>query len=203
MGLPQLYPMVRSVFRPTALGRGPFEGGSARGVTVHHAADRDLNRVQTEGATTRIGYHLVIDRDGFVHQTTYMDQMVAHAGEAIWNGLSPNRAHVAVSLLSWGRLTKTDGSSDLVAWDGATVHPEEAAMRQGNLSPELAWWDAATPAQEEALFNLLRWFVACGIDPANICGHDECALPVGRKDDPGGVLSMTMQAVRLMLSGKA
>lgn len=194
--LPALYPFVRSVFQPTSLARGPFAQGVV-GVTVHHAADRDLDRVKKHGASTRIGYHLVIDRDGFVHQTAYLDQQVAHAGNALWNGVSPNRAHVAVCVLSWGRVTRGDGG--FKSWSGALVPTADVVRRPGR-DGKPGTWDLTTAKQEAALLDVLAWLVACGIDPAQVCGHDECALPLGRKDDPGGVLSCSMKQVRERLA---
>lgn len=194
MIIPQIYPLVTSIYRPTELGRGPFEKGCPTGVTVHHTADRDLDRVRNVAMDSHVGYHLLIDREGLVHQTTYMDRMVAHAGNAVWRGKSPNREHIAISLLSWGRLKNKDHT-----WTDKILPAEEIEVRAGNLDDVRAPWDAATPVQEKCLIDVLKWFVSCGLDPDYICGHDECALPRGRKDDPGGVLSLKMSGIRSLL----
>jgi N-acetyl-anhydromuramyl-L-alanine amidase AmpD len=176
------------------LSRGPWPAGKPFGITVHHAADRDLEQVEAYGAEEKIGYHLIIDRDGLIHQTCFLDTQVAHAGNAKWKGLSPNRTHVAVSLLSWGRLTKKGDTFQ--AWSSAEV-PNDSAIERPDFRGKLAFWDSATEKQEAALWKvLMKLCLEFSIDPANICGHDECALPKGRKDDPGGILSKTMPEVR-------
>jgi N-acetyl-anhydromuramyl-L-alanine amidase AmpD len=195
--LPDLYPLVRSVHKPSVLGNGPLK---AKGITVHHAADRDLQRVIDHGFLVREGYHLIIDNDGFVHQTAYLNLEVSHAGRAHWQGLSPNRAHVAVALLSWGRVEPTHVYGSYRTWAG-TLLDAPAVRRRPDVHGHLADWDAATPEQERSLFDVLRWLmIAGGIDSANVCGHDECALPAGRKDDPGGALLSPMPELRRLLA---
>ena len=196
--LPELYPHVTSVFRPAAIATGDFPASGPLGVTVHHAADRNLDRVKQEGVDRKEGYHLVIDRDGNCHQTTYFTHTVSHAGKAQWMTKSPNREHIAVSLLAWGRLVPGPQSTWL-SWSKAIVKSSDVAFRPGNLTGGNFHWDAFTTAQEAALFEFLTWCIGLGMDPRNFCGHDECALPFGRKDDPGGSLSMTMSQLRMKL----
>lgn len=161
----------------------------AVGVTVHYTADRDLDRTLRALQARGLGYHAIIDRDGTVYQTVPLTHGVWHAGKALWGQFSPNRSHLAISLLSWGELEALAPGA-YQSWNGQTVSTDEVASRAG------AHWDAATPAQEAALVDFLVWACQQGISAENICGHDECALPKGRKIDPGGVLSMTMEELR-------
>ena len=157
------------------------------GITVHYTADGDIDRVKREMESRKVGYHFVIDRDGSIHQTASLAKSVNHAGNAKWNGQSPNRTHIAVSLVSWGLLIDENK-----AWNGSAVH---GVKRKGQ------WWDPATSAQEKALFVLLRGLMTdFQISAANICGHDECALPPGRKVDPGCIMTLTMPELRKALS---
>lgn len=199
MAWPIVYPFVKMVWQPRLLSRGPWEAGRPVGVTVHHAADRDMQRVLMDGKTSGLGYHLIIDRAGLVTQAAYMDERVDHAGDAEWNGHSPNRNHLAVCVLSWGRVNYTPSGFVVWAKGQPLLDPSACALRPDNLGGPAGWWDACTTAQEATLMSVLRWAVATGIDPANICGHDECALPLGRKDDPGGALSQRMVDVRKSL----
>lgn len=198
MKLPSLYPLVSSVQHPSVLGMGPLD---CKGATVHYTADRDLDRVVREGLTTRIGYHLLISRDGLVVQTAYLDQRVNHAGTASWRTLSPNRYHMAVALVGLGML-QVDDDGALKGWEGTEVGIGEARQAGSLLLPEAElWWDAATPAQLKALREVLSWAVALGaFEPDAVAGHDEVALPPGRKIDPGGTLPGGMDAVRRSLS---
>lgn len=158
------------------------------GITVHYTADSDIDRVKREMDKTRIGYHFLIAKNGTLHQTANLTKSVNHAGKAMWNGQSPNRTHIAVAVVSWGLL-----NSDSLAWNGTRVL--NPVKRRGKM------WEPATTAQEARLMDLLRDLIKeFGILPSNICGHDECALPQGRKIDPGGTLSKTMSDIRKELS---
>jgi N-acetyl-anhydromuramyl-L-alanine amidase AmpD len=131
----------------------------------------------------KIGYHFIIDRDGSLHQTASLSHSVNHAGKAMWNGQSPNRTHLAIAFISWGFLT-----DESKAWNGTQV---AGVKRRGKL------WDPASEAQENRLNKLLGELIRFyGISPLNICGHDECAIPQGRKADPGGSLLKTMGDIR-------
>lgn len=199
MGMPALYPKVARILSPFGATQGAFPAKVPEGVTVHFAADRDLARVVKSLRQNNLAYHLLIDRAGGVHQMAPFTHRVAHAGPAMWNGKSPNQKHAAVSLLSWGPLTR-DAQGDAVSWAHQVVPPVDVVSRYGNLDKKLHLWDKASREQEDALAEVLRWFMAFGIKPEDICGHDECALPKGRKDDPGGVLPMTMPELRRALA---
>jgi hypothetical protein len=121
---------------------------------------------------------------------------------ASWRGKSPNRSHLAVALASWGQL-KFEGKK-LKTWIGEPYAPDAAVYRAGNLGLAKTWWDAATAEQVAVLIDVLKYFVVeMKIDPENICGHDECALPHGRKPDPGGVLPSTMAHLREIIKAQA
>jgi len=195
MMIPDVYPYANKIVSPLYMSKGKFV---PRGIVVHYLADRNVGRAIDNLKTQGLGYHLIIDRDGTIHQTTYLSHAVSHAGEASWNKISPNRHFLAVAISSWGVLTPKDGK--LVAWNGSQVGSHEAQKRTGNLSKTEYWWDIATRGQERELMKFLKWCCERGIEPKNICGHDECALPTGRKPDPGGVLSMSMSDIRKELA---
>lgn len=187
MSFPVLYPSaLRDHFNKVRV-VGRFTGKPV-GVTVHYTADRKLDRSIKSLISQNLGYHILIDRVGMVYQLAAFDGRLWHAGKATWNDYSPNRAHIAVAVLSYGLLTKTrDGFKN---WINEPIPPQEIAIRRRNA------WDAATQQQEESLVAFLRWSVDNGIDPDMVCGHSECCIPSGRKIDPGGVLEKTMDAIR-------
>lgn len=160
------------------------------GVTVHYTADRDPMRTIKSLQQAALAYHYLIDNFGTIFHLVDVHERVNHAGKALWNGRSPNRTHIAVALLSWGRLTKQDDGT-IRTWNNIRIPESGTAFRLN------AYWDKASEIQELALLALLRKL--CyeeGIDATDICGHDECAIPSGRKTDPGGVLSRTMAEIR-------
>lgn len=197
MKFPDCYPMATKLYNGMEFAKGILD---ASGVTVHHTGDTGVDRTMRSLREVGLGYHIVIDREGGVHQLTFLSQRVNHAGEANWNGKSPNRHHLAVAVESWGAVTLKD--KKFKAWTGLEIPATEVARRPGNLGPSDFHWHAATKRQEMALIGFLRWCVSKGIKPTEICGHDECALPKGRKSDPGGTLSMTMREVRNVVQTK-
>lgn len=197
MKLPDLYLGTQKLLNPMQFAVGPLD---ALGVTVHYTADGTVTQTVDALKKAGLGYHVIIDRDGMVYQTTYLSQRVHHAGEASWLGKSPNRHHVAVAVSSWGVVGLKD--KKYTTWAGREIPATEVARRKGNLGPGDYNWHAATGAQERALLMFLRWCVMKGISPDAVCGHDECATPKGRKADPGGVLSLTMAEVRNVLKSK-
>lgn len=162
------------------------------GVTVHYSADRDVARTVRSLVDSGMGYHFLIDREGTVFQLADTKRSVAHAGKALWRTLSPNKYHIAVSLQSWGKLELF--GQTYMTWAGGKIPIGEVRTLEDGTH-----WDAATPKQEKSLIRLLRSFVQKGIEADRICGHDESALPRGRKLDPGGTLSLSMQALRAKL----
>lgn len=199
MPIRQVYPLVKSVLYPGCLGVAPWGLGDPCGITIHYTADRNLQRVVEDGRQSKIGYHLLIDRDGSVHQTAYLDQRVNHAGNAAWAGRSPNRSHIAVALLGWGKVNQGPGAT-YYSWTGAVVPPGDVRYTAGNTSRAPDFWDCFTAEQESKLEELCRYFIATSsVAPQDICGHDECAIPLGRKVDPGGSLSMPMPDFRRKL----
>lgn len=188
--IPSIYPLVRAIISPSEMLVAPFPGGKPMGVTVHYLADRDVERARRALREKKLGYHLVIDRDGSVTQLAYLSHSVSHAGKASWRELSPNRWHAAVALAGWGKLDDKGR-----AWNGAVI-PTAERRKGPDVLGKACLWDAATEPQASALISVLTWFVAMGIDPRNVCGHDEAALPIGRKVDPGGSLPWTMDELR-------
>lgn len=191
---PILYPAVSKILEPTSLAVAQFVGSRPQGVLVHYTADRDSARARRTLVERQLGYHLVIERCGAVTQLCYLDRRVDHAGPSLWRGLSCNRWFAAVALVSWGELSEVGR-----AWNGAQVAPAETAVRPYNIGARRGRWDIATPEQEASLVAFLRWAVGLGVDPRNVAGHDEAAIPPGRKVDPGGVLSMEMHQLREVL----
>lgn len=162
--------------------------GSPKGITIHYSADTDYSRVYSWLKKEGLNYHLLIDEVGMIIQTGTLDKMVNHAGKANWNKLSPNKYHVSICLMSWGKLTLKDDK--YYSWNDQEIPFEDMAIRNN------FYWHKATIEQEKMLIAVLDWFVDNGINTENICGHDECALPLGRKTDPGGVLSFSIESIR-------
>lgn len=161
---------------------------SPRGITIHYTADSSFERVKKQIELSKIGYHFIILKNGEIIQTASLDYAVNHAGRAVWNNLSPNRQHIAIAFMCWGKLNDKGHT-----WSGSQVHNP---VRRIN-----GTWDIATRDQESSLLKLVNFLcMTYNITAQNVCGHDECAMPPGRKLDPGGSLSMKMADFRKLIS---
>lgn len=196
MTFPKLYENVRKILRLNEAAAGAIDG--PKGVTVHYTASGNVDQTVSYLISQNLGYHILIDKDGKTTQMVDFQSRCNHAGKADWNGNSPNRSHIAVALISWGELEASSDLSTFRAWTGHIVPAEDVVVTNGK------FWDAATKDQISALMIFLHWCVQFGIHPDQICGHEECAIPLGRKADPGGVLDpMAAIRSRLKLGRKA
>lgn len=171
-----------------------------QGITIHYTADRDVKRSIDSLVSQKLAYHFIIGRDGKMFQMAPLTHSVWHAGNAKWLGKSPNREHISVALTSWGYLDYDSRTGDRKSWSGTVVAPNEVGFRPSNVDSKGRWWDIATSDQKSALNKLMLWFVDRGINIEDICGHDEAAIPSGRKMDPGGVLPLRMYEYREFLN---
>jgi len=162
-----------------------------RGITIHYTAGGRASTSMKFLREQGLGYHLIIDRDGHIYQMYYLDSTCSHAGNANWNDLSPNRHHIAVALANYGPLSPTPGGYRTAYGNKIT----DGVSRNGR------WWEPATDDQEQALIDICRWLCQNQeIDSKNICGHDECCVPTGRKTDPGGILSFRPEWLRSLFN---
>lgn len=183
--LPEFYPLAEKRLDTDMNLVVPFK---ATGITIHYTASGSVESAHNALKDRGLNYHFIIDRNGDVVQSAKLTHSVYHAGKAMWNGASPNRKHVAIALVSWGFV-----SSGRETWAGTFVPYNSVRERDGKT------WHKATAVQEAKLILLCRWLVQQGINPENVCGHDECCIPAGRKSDPGGVLSMPVSKLRQLL----
>lgn len=195
---PKIFPHLKGILQFDASAKEVFPDNRPHGVVVHYTADRALEAGAAYLVSANLGYHLIVGRDGGIYQMTSLDRMAWHAGKAIWHGRSPNHHFLGVSLVSWGFLKQLP-SGKFRSHTGADVDPDDVAQRPDNRHGIVQPWDAATPEQVTSLEEILQWCVTRGIDPDMVCGHDECALPPGRKADPGGVLPYAMSELRQRL----
>lgn len=195
-----VFPGLSTLLNPDKNKRDFFPDKRPNGIVIHYTADRDEVRAQKSLDERGLAYHLVIHRSGVIVQHAWLDRQAWHAGKAWWRGFSPNVRFLGIALVSWGELKHEHDPAAFVSWNGTPIPKEEVSFRRGNVNAEGYYWDSATDAQMAALNNICLWAMANGIPVENICGHDECATPIGRKIDPGGVLPMTMLNYRQFLA---
>ncbi len=187
--------MVVRLYPKAILYKNILDPGQGRlkpkGITVHYTAGGSASSSMDHLRETNLRYHLVIDRDGDVYQMVSLNERVLHAGRADWLGYSPNEAHIAVAIASWGKLQKSEGIYR--SWADVVIPPSHVNHR--SIPSKGEYWEKSSTEQETALLNVLVWLAEnCMISPDHICGHEEAAPK--RKLDPGGSLSYTMSEIR-------
>jgi N-acetylmuramoyl-L-alanine amidase len=184
--------------RPAAL------GGKRNSKTAEGQANRSVESSTRKGSYT----YFVIDADGGVYQNFPLDRWGYHAGKSSYKGLSGTVSDelVGIEIMCAGKLKKADNGKHK-AWFTTTskgdAYFEDNEVRHVTKRHNILHsgsYHKYTARQEEGLFKLLRWleYNGNGIFKMDlVLGHDEVAP--GRKNDPGGSLSMTMPELRKKL----
>ena len=173
-----------------------YPKGWPEGLVVHFTAGND-NAEGTCDYLREKGYPcIVLAKDGSVLQGFPADQGGAHSGTEHHNYC------VGIEIVNGGRLTQTaDGGGK--TWFDKVIPKEQCRDFKGDGKTSVAGrYEKYTAAQEKILIKLCLWYKEQAPNIFSfdkIIGHDEaCAVSgsYGRKNDPGGALSMTMPEFR-------
>lgn len=200
--------------------RGNYRWGYPEGAIVHFTAGRD-NALNDISSGIRNGYaYLTIAPNGTVYQNHPLDEWGYHAGESRWPALGGGVSQylVGIEICASGKLRRIDDNHYRPWYNEASYltplgkSPKEAddlrADQVRTVSAEAnrvaGSYERYTDAQETALKAVLKWLH--DNKPATfsydlVLGHDE--VSPGRKNDPGGALSITMPAFRTWLKTNA
>jgi len=194
------YPAAKTGYKK-AITRGSYKGGYPKGAIVHFTAGRrnglstgiDLQR------STKMCYFL-IDENGEVAQNFPLDEWGYHAGKSKWSGLSGSVSDelVGIEVMCGGKLTEKNGK--WYTWFNKEIPAKERRKVSKKDNIIAGTYHAYTEEQEDALTGLLIWLHKNNKDTFSldlVLGHDE--VSPGRKNDPGGSLSMTMKQYRTHL----
>lgn len=203
------YPLARRVARIKS--QGKFATGLSIGTVVHFDAGRG-NPINTmdSGRKNNYLYH-ALGRDGAFYQSNSLEEWGWHAGKSEWRVNGKVKSGVSsycdgVEVCSAG-LVKKVSNEFFAPWYAKSqkdyIHKNDVRFvkKAFNVRND-AYYQIFTAAQERALIQYLLWRKVN--DPKNysfdcVVGHDEVAIPLGRKTDPGGALSMYMPELRAKL----
>lgn len=201
---------------PTMPTRGSYAGRYPVGAVVHYTAGRfargDENALRTMryGASKKCSYYC-ISTTGTIFEPGPLDRWGSHAGRSHYPGLGNwvSAKLVGIEICNAGLVEKR-GSSYVPWWNedarpnGTFISAEDVRVVEASENiTQAGAYHAYTEAQEAALERLLRWLH--GNNPQHfriefVLGHDEVAVnragQLGRKQDPGGALSMSMPRLR-------
>lgn len=174
-------------------GKYKTKSGRARGLVVHFTVSgrsaKNAENVVKYLASKGLGCP-VIDEDGTMYVAedfNWYADAVSHAGVSEWQGVKQvSDYNVGLEICNWGTDGRKRGATDL-----RTIPKNTENQFKGE-------YQKFTDAQEKTILEIAKALSVISPDFASkyVCGHDECCVPKGRKNDPGGSLSMTMPELR-------
>lgn len=196
------YPLATRVL-PQLPTKGRYSLGYPRGAVVHFTAgayglsELDLAR--------QLGYaYFLIDEHGGVHQGFPLDRWGSHAGvsqlDGIGTGVSRELLGIEVDCAGGPLKRHPTRPGTWTSWWGKVIDPDELRTVPAEANRVAGVYHRFTAAQEKALVELLVWLKTNNpevFEIEKVVGHDE--VSPGRKQDPGGSLSLTMPAFRELL----
>ena len=219
------YPKARQNVSGKMTTQGDYPRGYPQGAIVHFTAGAPNPESTVEGG---IGNHytfFVIGPKGDVYQNFDLNRWGYHAGESSHPvlGKSVSKYLVGIEICNAGKVRQIDDKT-FRPWFNDPLHYQQAhePIPHGVPNPardlpldqvryverlqnrEAGWYHRYTPEQEQALIELLLWLKSNGPGIFNfefVLGHDE--VSPGRKNDPGGALSLTMPDFRAHLAALA
>jgi N-acetylmuramoyl-L-alanine amidase len=181
-----------------------------RFLVLHYTAGPSLEgAVRTLTSPERkASAHLVIGRDGAVHQLATFDQVTWHAGESSWKpakaGIAGrlkglNHYSIGIEMVNWGPLKQT-AFGQFFSWSGARIENEDVVEVEPKAPDSFRrrFWHRYPEEQISAAIEI-SLLLCQHYRLEDILGHSDVAP--ARKTDPGP--AFPMQHLRAILSGRA
>ena len=177
-------------------------GASVELVVLHYdASPSDVATVKwLTTPRSQVSAHYVMGRKGEVTQLVHTDRTAWHCGQAaatLPDGrrlTNLNPFSIGIEIGNLGLLTRgRDGSFSYTVGTSQRMYsglpPVRAALEWPDGHRVEGWWEPFPEAQLAAVAELLMGLANSGFDVAvrDLRGHDEVALPIGRKTDPGPI----------------
>lgn len=180
--------------------KGRYASDYPIGAVVHYTAGgyglSELDLARQMGHT-----YFLIDEYGGIHQGFPLDRWGSHAGVSSWKGLTGNVSRYLVGIeVDCAGILKADGPGMFKTWWGQSIEREKVRVVASQANRTAGAYHMYTPEQEKSLVNLIVWLKGNNPSVFNldlVLGHDE--VSPGRKQDPGGSLSVTMPQLRTKL----
>jgi N-acetylmuramoyl-L-alanine amidase len=146
-----------------------------------------INHFKVKGTASA---HLIIDRSGAITQMVPFDKGGWHAGKSkVGSTTGLNRHSIGIELVNIGRLTKREDGT-WANWNNAITVPNvEVTVLTHKLETHPTGWHLYTEAQLSAAVAAAQALHAA-YEFTDILGHDDIAVPRGRKVDPGPAFNM-------------
>lgn len=188
--LPELNPMQA---------RGVYPKGYPEGLIIHYTAgSQNQSAYSAIDLANKNGHqYFFIDKDGTLYQQFDLKNWGYHAGKSICpitKRENVSRFYAGVEIACPGLLEFKQNK--FYTWYNQEIPKDKTRYFGGTITQRIGGsFHTFTPEQENTLFSLCIMFCEqFDISPQFILGHDE--VSPGRKADPGGSLSMSMDEFR-------
>lgn len=200
------FPNAKKVEKITS--RGKYPKGYPEGMIVHFNAGRN-DPVNTMASGRKNGYlYSALGRDGLLVQSNALNEWGWHAGTSAWTdpaGKKFTSVHTRLHGLeiSSAGMVKPDGKGAFDTWFKTKLTAAEVReVPKAKDNQIKGFYHKYEAVQEEALIEYILWLKVNNPSVFSfdmVVGHDEVCQPKGRKNDPGGALSMSMPEFRALL----
>jgi N-acetyl-anhydromuramyl-L-alanine amidase AmpD len=189
-------------------GKYKTKSGMPRGLIIHFTSGRsqngDVDAINTlRDLSDRSFGCMVMSSNGniFRAQNQMIDDVAFHAGISSWlekTGIS--YYCMGMEICCAGDVNK-DGDYFKSWFSGKYYKDEVREIKDKTLNQWPGFYHKFTSEQEASLIKFCLWQKAINpeFDYDWVIGHDECCIPLGRKLDPGGSLSVPMKEFRSFL----
>ncbi|MEM6274745.1 MAG: N-acetylmuramoyl-L-alanine amidase [Myxococcota bacterium] len=163
---------------------------------VHYTGGLGVATKWIRQSGAAVSYHCEIARNGDVYLSVPWSREAWHSGsgEILIDTESrpwPNRYTIGIALSNCGLLVEEDG--DFFYPAGGTLalyvgpNPVRACLEFDNGKRIEGWWEPYTPEAIDSLVQVLELIHETGYAQAasTLIGHEDTAMPLGRKIDPG------------------
>lgn len=192
------HPTAQKIDLPT---KGSFRKGYPEGLVVHFTAGQcddegDMVGTMNWGKGEGLAFW-GIGPTGKLYEGHRLNRWGHHAGSSKWPSLGSSLSQylLGVEIASAGRL-----DSSRKSWFGKTYPESKTRTVKAEANIAAGTYLKYTSEQEETLIEFCLWLKRNNPEVFSfdlVLGHDEIAP--GRKNDPGGALSMTMPQFRALL----
>ena len=185
---------------------GTFKNNYPTYVVVHFTAGRSMKGDKDAINCIRYGIeqgyaYFCLSRTGTLFQTHSLAEYGWHAGKSEYKGLRGlSQYSIGIEVNCAGKVLET--TSGFKTWFNEFLPESEVReLKKPQDNSPAGFYHKFTVEQEKTLLDFLMWLKwnNTDFDFDNVVGHNEIAFPAGRKNDPGGSLSMSMPEYRKFL----
>ena len=168
-----------------------------RYICIHYTAnDSFQGAINTlTNPNSKVSAHIVLGKQGELCQLASFTSKCWHVGQSEYKGLTElNKYCIGIELCNFGPLTQNKVGM-FYSWNGKLIPPDDVYTDDNGKH-----WNTYTSAQLSVLWSLTEAIVKVYPTIIDVVGHEDLAMPRGRKQDPS--VAFPMSDLRKHLFGR-